>query len=60
MGKGGLMGRLFCCGDTHQNIDIHKLNSTNFKIGNELTKEDIIVILGDASFVWSYGVEAER
>lgn len=60
MGKGELMGRLFCCGDTHQDIDIHKLNSTNFKIGNELIKEDIMVILGDAGFVWSYGIEAEK
>ena len=53
MGKGELMGRLFCCGDTHQDIDIHKLNSTNFKIGNELTKEDIMVILGDWGAIWS-------
>ena len=53
------MSKLFITGDIHQSIDIHKLNSFNFKIGNELTKDDILVIAGDAGLVWSYGAEAK-
>lgn len=53
-----IKGRLFITGDTHQNIDIHKLNSKKFSIGNELSKQDILVITGDAGFVWSCGLEA--
>lgn len=53
------MGNLYVVGDTHQSVDIHKLNSRLFPIGNELTKDDILVILGDAGFVWSYGKEAK-
>lgn len=45
------MGRLFVTGDTHQGIDIAKLNSRHFKLDN-MTKEDIVVIMGDAGFVW--------
>lgn len=53
------MSKLFITGDIHQSIDIHKLSSSNFKIGNELTKDDILVIAGDAGLVWSYGAEAK-
>lgn len=45
------MKRLFVTGDTHQGIDIAKLNSRHFKPDN-MTKEDIVVIMGDAGFVW--------
>lgn len=53
------MSRLFCCGDTHQSIDIHKLSASDFKVQKELAKEDILVILGDAGFVWNYGKEVK-
>lgn len=53
------MSRLFLTGDTHQSIDIHKLSSSKFKIGNELTKDDILIITGDAGFVWNYGKSAK-
>lgn len=46
------MARLLITGDTHQNYDIAKLTSRRFPLGNELTKDDIVVILGDAGFVW--------
>lgn len=47
------MSRIFITGDTHCPYDIHKLNSKNFKIGNTLTKDDIVIICGDAGFIWS-------
>lgn len=46
-------------GDTHQSIDIHKLNSSNFKIEKELNRNDILIIAGDAGFVWTYGKAAK-
>lgn len=49
------MARLFVTGDIHQGIDIGKLNSRRFPVGNDLTKEDIVVILGDAGLVWDGG-----
>lgn len=49
--------KIFVTGDTHQNIDIAKLNSRNFPIGKTLTKEDVVIILGDAGFVWDNSAE---
>ena len=46
------MGRIFITGDTHCPHDIHKLNSKNFPVGKTLTKDDIVIICGDAGFVW--------
>lgn len=46
------MAKLFITGDIHQYIDIGKLNAKCFPIGKELTKDDIVVILGDAGLVW--------
>lgn len=45
--------RIFITGDTHCPHDIHKLNSKNFPIGQTLTKDDIVIICGDAGFIWS-------
>lgn len=52
------MSRIFVTGDVHQSIDIHKLSSSVFKVGKELTKNDILIVLGDAGFVFSYGQKA--
>ena len=49
------MNRLFFTGDTHQGVDIGKFSNSRFKEGQSLDKSDIVVILGDAGFVWSYG-----
>lgn len=46
------MARLFVTGDTHGGLDMSKLNSRHFKC-NDLTKEDILVIMGDAGFIWA-------
>ena len=45
------MGRLFVTGDTHGGLDMSKLNTRHFKCSG-LTKDDILVIMGDAGFVW--------
>ena len=51
--------RVFITGDTHGWHDIDKLNSDNFPEGNTLTKEDIVMICGDAGLVWA-GAAADR
>lgn len=51
------MPKIFITGDIHQSIDISKLTSRHFPIGNSLTKEDIIIILGDAGLVWDNSKE---
>lgn len=51
------MNRVFITGDTHQSVDILKLSSSVFKVGKELTKDDILIITGDAGFCWSCGTE---
>ena len=43
--------RVFITGDIHCPIDIDKLNSKCFDEGNNLTKNDILIICGDAGFV---------
>lgn len=48
------MRRLFVTGDAHGGLDMSKLNTRHFKCDG-LTKEDILVIMGDAGFVWCNG-----
>lgn len=48
---------IFITGDTHCPIDIHKLNKSNFN-DNDLTKNDYLIICGDAGLVW-YGRNKE-
>lgn len=43
----------FITGDTHNDIDIRKLNRKNFNYEG-LTKDDYIIVCGDFGFVW-YG-----
>jgi len=47
------MNRLFVTGDTHGEIDIHKLSTVAWPRQAELTKDDYLIILGDFGFVWS-------
>lgn len=44
---------VFITGDVHGDYDIHKLNSTNFPKGCNLTKEDYVIITGDFGLLWS-------
>ncbi len=39
-------------GDIHANIDIHKLSSNKFPLGNSLTRKDYLIICGDFGLVW--------
>lgn len=45
------MRRLFLTGDTHADIDIEKLHIFN-KEHPELTKEDLVIVLGDFGVIW--------
>ena len=44
--------RVFVTGDTHGEVDFHKLTTKNFPIQKELTKEDLVIICGDAGVCW--------
>lgn len=45
------MGKMFVCGDIHGDIDIRKLyNDDRLK---NLTKDDYVIICGDAGIVWN-------
>jgi len=44
--------RLFCCGDLHGANDIQKLNTRNWPEQKELSKEDVLVQLGDFGLIW--------
>lgn len=43
---------IFTCGDTHGEIDFHKLDFIGFPEGKKLTKEDYVIIAGDWGAVW--------
>lgn len=53
------MGRILVTGDLHQSIDIGKLSSRRFPYGNELTKDDILIVCGDVGLVWD-GSEQDK
>ena len=47
------MDRIFICGDTHgRNYDTSKLNTRRFPEQKNLTKEDVLIQLGDFGWVW--------
>lgn len=48
------MSRLFITGDTHNNIDIGKLTTGEFREQKELTRDDVLLIAGDFGLPWSY------
>jgi len=45
--------KVFITGDTHIPHDIHKLNSRNFPKGKSLTKDDVVIVLGDFGLLWN-------
>jgi hypothetical protein len=45
--------KVFVTGDTHCPQDIHKLNTKYFLEGKNLTKDDVVIILGDFGLLWS-------
>jgi len=48
---------IFITGDTHCPIDIRKLNTSNFKEQQSLTKNDFLIITGDCGIVWDNSSE---
>ncbi len=45
--------KVYVCGDTHCPIDISKLNSKNWPYQRNLTKDDVLVVLGDFGLLWA-------
>lgn len=43
---------IYLTGDTHGELDIKKLCTSNFPEGKKMTKNDYVVILGDFGFIW--------
>lgn len=51
--------RVFVTGDTHNMLDWAKLNTSNFPEQKQLTKDDIVIITGDAGIVWDQDEQDE-
>lgn len=51
--------RVFVTGDTHNMLDWRKLNYGNFPKQKKLTRDDIVIIAGDAGIVWDQGEQDE-
>jgi hypothetical protein len=51
---------IFVCGDTHCPIDIKKLTTKEWPDQKELTKEDILIILGDCGLLWASNWDKEE
>ena len=51
---------LYITGDTHCPIDIAKINSKHFPMQRKLTKDDYLIICGDAGIVWKPGSGEDR
>lgn len=47
------MARVFVVGDTHGKIDIQSTYVTRFPQQKELTKDDTLIIAGDAGIIWN-------
>lgn len=45
------MSRIFITGDTHGDIDFHKLTTENFPVEG-LTRDDYVIVCGDMGIVW--------
>lgn len=53
------MNRIFITGDTHGSIELKKLSNKNFPTAKTLTKEDTVIICGDAGFMWDNSNETK-
>ena len=53
---------IFFCGDTHgRPADTDKLSNKNWKEQKELTKEDVLIQLGDFGWIWyEFGINKEQ
>ena len=46
---------IYLTSDIHREWDIHKINPNEFKAGNNLTRDDYVIICGDFGCVWDSG-----
>ena len=46
------MNRIFVTGDTHRTNNYNKIRKFGLGVGSELTKDDIMIILGDFGALW--------
>lgn len=46
------MGRTFITGDTHRKIDVKKIGRFADLIGEDLSKEDVLIVAGDFGLYW--------
>ena len=53
------MSRIFITGDTHGPLELKRLSNKNFPIAKTLTKEDTVIICGDAGFMWDNSSETK-
>ncbi len=53
------MNRIFITGDTHGSLELKKLGHKRFPLGRELTYDDILIICGDAGFMWDVSNETK-
>lgn len=44
--------KVYVCGDTHIPTDISKLSTKNWEDQKHLTKDDLLIILGDCGILW--------
>ena len=51
---GKTMSRIFITGDTHCDIDIHKLSTGAWPEQKNLTREDVLIIAGDFGAPWTH------
>ena len=51
--------KVFVCGDTHCNIDIHKLSVKKWRNQKFLNENDILIILGDFGLFWGQDLTKE-
>lgn len=54
------MSKAFCVGDLHGSIDFQKLIDFQEKFGNQITKEDYLIIAGDFGVIWEKEPDAEE
>lgn len=54
------MSRIFVTGDTHGELDMDKLNTRNFPVQSQLTKDDFLIITGDFGCCWYGGKDVEK
>lgn len=54
------MGKLFIAGDTHGNIDIAKIEKFVSSYNKKLSKEDVLIIAGDAGIIWDASSDSEE